>query len=61
MTFTIVPKHLAVDCHYLFVQFGAVATGDRTPISLVRGESSTNRGDKTEKHNTLHGKGKLKV
>ena len=34
-------SHLMWSCHYLFLRLRSVATGDRTPISLVRGERST--------------------
>ena len=34
-------SHLMPGCHCLFLRLGSVETGDRTPISRIRGERST--------------------
>ena len=37
----LLPKVWQWSCHYLSLRFRSVATGDRTPISHMRGERST--------------------
>ena len=39
--FHLLPSVWQWSCHYLFLRLRSVATGDRTPISRMRGERST--------------------